>query len=59
MADEVVAGTTIERAKRYLDIAKREPGHSPTEDALIDLVECLIDELESLQEQIWDVETGG
>ena len=32
----------IQHAKEELDAAKREPGHSPTEDHLIDALEYLI-----------------
>jgi hypothetical protein len=41
----------IRTVRKILDRAKREPGHSPTEDALLNIIETLVDCVEMLSKQ--------
>lgn len=43
---------SLNEARWQLDKAMREPGHSPTEDALLDALVALLDSIEAIEERM-------
>lgn len=42
----------LDSARRELEKALREPGHSPTEDALLDALAALLDSVERIEKYL-------
>jgi hypothetical protein len=45
-------GESLETARCELEKALREPGHSPTEDALLSAIAALLDEIEAIEKHL-------